>query len=220
MNGRWGPGSDDAWRWFLRELRLACDVAGLTQRQLAQRVGLHPTRVSRLLRGTTAPDLALAERLIRGTGHRLLLKVVPSDGVRLRDSGQLGVAQRIASEAHESWHKRFELPVASAPDRRAADLVLDNARALLMIEIERWLRDMQAQLRSAQLKRAALSQLLGREVTLVIALLDAEANRAAVASHRGLIDEALPVGTRRIWAAIRSGEAPGGDGLLWVRNRG
>jgi transcriptional regulator with XRE-family HTH domain len=220
MDGRWGPGRDDTRLWFVRELRLACEVAGLSQRQLAKRIGWHPSRVSRLLAGRTAPDLDVAERLMAGTGHRLLLKVVPSDGVRLRDSGQLGVAERIVSEAHGSWRRRLELPVAQAPDRRAADLVLDNGLAVLMIEIERWLRDLQAQLRAAQLKRAALSQLLGRPVALILAVIDTDVNRAAVAPHRTMVDEALPVGTRRVWAAIRSGESPGGDGLLWVRQRG
>ncbi len=219
MDGRWGPGRDDPLDWYARELRLACDVAGLSQRQLARRVGVLPSRLSRILAGKSAPDLDLAERLAEGTGHRLLMKVVPSDGVRLRDSGQLGVAQWIIGEAHGSWRKRMELPVGAPPDRRAADLVLDNARAVLMFEIERWLRDLQAQLRSAQLKRAALSEALGREVALVLAVLDMPSNRGAVAGHQSLIREVLPVGTRQLWAAIRSGEAPAGDGLLWVRHR-
>lgn len=219
MDRAWGPGHDEARDWFVRELRIACEVSGLSQLQLARRAGLNPSRVSRILTGRTVPDLDVAERLVRGTGNRLLFKVVPSGGVRLRDSGQLGVAERIVGVAHQSWRRRLEVPVATAPDRRAADLVLDNQQACLMIEIERWIRDLQAQLRAAQLKRMALSEMLGRNVTLILAVLDSDPNRTAVAPHAGIIAEALPVGTRRIWAAIRSGESPGGDGLMWVRQR-
>jgi hypothetical protein len=34
-----------------------------------------------------------------------------------------------------------------------------------------------------------------------------------------MIATALPLSSRQIWAAIRSGEPIGGDGLLWVRTK-
>ena len=72
--------------------------------------------------------------------------------MRLRDSGQLALAQTIAAAAHPSWRARLEVPVAPG-DPRAADLVLTGPTEIIHIEIERALVDFQAQLRSAQLKR-------------------------------------------------------------------
>jgi hypothetical protein len=143
----------------------------------------------------------------------------PADGIRLRDSGQLGLAELIRAAAHPIWHVSLELPVAPAPDRRAADMVLDSPVEVVVIEIERGLRDLQAQLRAAQLKRVALSERLGRPVRLVLALPDTAAAREAVAPHAAIIKSAMQITSRAAWAAIRSGTSVGGDALLWVRRR-
>jgi guanyl-specific ribonuclease Sa len=83
--------------------------------------------------------------------------------------------------------------------------------------VERALLAFQAQLRAAQLKRAAMAERTGRTVRLVIAVPDTRRNRAAVLAHQSLLAAALPVPSKRIWACIRSGVPIEGDGLLWVR---
>jgi transcriptional regulator with XRE-family HTH domain len=200
-----------------RELEIARTVAGLTQRELATRLGMSQSRVSRILAGDVALTIGDASDVALACGHRLTLRVVPSDGVRLRDSGQLGLAQVVRSQAHASWRVALEVPTGSSPDRRAADVVLINPLEAIMLELERWLRDLQAQLRAAQLKRAALSERMGRPVRLVIGVPDTRATRQAVEPFSGLLASALPVRSRRAWACIRSGEPIGGDALLWIR---
>lgn len=202
---------------FGHELRLASANAGLTQHQLAERAKCSQSEVSRVWRGVVAVDLRFAEELARAAGYRLRLTLVPEHGVNLRDSGQLSVAELIRRNAHPVWRATFERPVGRPPDRRAADLVLDQGAEIILVEIERWLLDFQAQLRAGQLKRAALAELLGRPVRLVIAVPDLARSRDAVAPHAGVIGAALPVSSRRAWAGIRSGEPIGGDALLWVR---
>jgi transcriptional regulator with XRE-family HTH domain len=202
---------------FRRELVLACTVSGLTQRQIAQRAGIGLSQVNRIVTGKVAPTLDAAERLSRSVGHRVALRLVPEEGVRLRDSGQVVVAGEIRQQAHPSFRVRLEHPVARPPDLRAADMVLENRSAVIMVEIERWLRDFQAQLRRAQLKRAALSELVNRRVDLVLAVTDTPANRRITEPHASLLGTALPISSRRTWAAIRSGEPLDGDGLLWIR---
>jgi hypothetical protein len=96
-------------------------------------------------------------------------------------------------------------------------MVLINPVEAIMLELERWLRDVQAQLRAAQLKRAALSERIGRPVRLVLGVPDTRAMRKALEPFVDLIASALPVGSRRAWACIRSGEPLGGDALLWIR---
>jgi hypothetical protein len=95
--------------------------------------------------------------------------------------------------------------------------VLVSADEVVAIEVERALLDLQAQLRSAQLKRAAYAERIGRSVWLVMAVPDTYRNRAAVEPHRALVEAALPLPSRRIWAGLRSGGRLNGDGVLWVR---
>jgi hypothetical protein len=98
-------------------------------------------------------------------------------------------------------------------------MVLGGAGEPILIEIERGLRDFQAQLRAAQLKRVALAERLGRPVRLVIAVPDTATARRALAPHADVVASGLPVTTRAAWAAIRSGGPLAGDALLWVRQR-
>ena len=98
-------------------------------------------------------------------------------------------------------------------------MVLETAAEVVEVEIERALLDFQAQLRAAQLKRGAMADRLGRAVRLVVAVPDTRRNRAVVARHQASVESALPVRSRTVWAALRSGTPVGGDGLLWVRVR-
>jgi transcriptional regulator with XRE-family HTH domain len=53
---------------FARNLRRERARAGMSQEQLADRSGLHPTEVSRLERGRREPRLGTIARLARGLG--------------------------------------------------------------------------------------------------------------------------------------------------------
>ena len=200
-----------------RELAIACAVAGITQRELAERIGISQSSVGRLLTGASTLHLDTADVIARACGYRLVLKIVPGDGLKLRDSGQLTVAQTIQQNAHARFEIRMEIPVGIPPDRRAIDLLLIHPDEIIAIEIERWLRDMQAQLRAAQLKRMALAERMGRPVRLILAVPDTIASRRMLQPFRELISRELPVTSRQAWARIRSGEPVGGDALLWVR---
>lgn len=203
-----------------REVVSARSLAGLTQREVARRAGISQSMVAHVESGRAIPSLDVLRRLAGATGHDLSIRLFPGGGVRLRDSGQLAVAERIRSEANPRWRVRLEVPVAPPPDRRAADMVLELADELVLLEIERALLDLQAQLRAAQLKRTALAETSGRRARLVMAIPDSPRNRSVVAAHEALLLTALPIRSRRLWACLRSGEPLGGDGLLWVRSGG
>lgn len=200
-----------------RELRLA--AAGMPQREFARRAGISQAHLSRILRGLARPNLELIVRLAHAAGHRFWFKLMPGGGIRLRDSGQLEIADIIRIAANPAWRFRMEVPVGPSMDLRAADVVMDLDAEANLIEIERGLFDFQAQYRACQLKRASLGEMLGRKVNLIVAVPDTERARNILAPHAQLITSALPVQSRSIWAAIRSGEPIGGDGLLWVRAR-
>ena len=138
--------------WFGRELRIARVAAGLTQGQLAHLANVSQPEASNAERGTIGVSLSARCRLAAACGHELGWRLYPVSTVRLRDSGQLGIAQTISAAADTGWSVRMEVPIGSN-DLRAADLVLTNDRQTLHIEIERAIVDLQAQLRAAQLKR-------------------------------------------------------------------
>lgn len=202
---------------FGHELRIA--AMGMPQRQISARAGISQSQVCRIMRGQVIADLEQMVRLTHAVGHRVSLKLYPGEGIRLRDSGQLELAEAVRSEAHRSWKINLEVPVAMPPDRRAADMILEQPAELNMLEIERMLLDVQAQLRAAQLKRAALVERLGRRVNLLLGVPDTAAARSALAPHIQLMGAALPIPSRRAWAALRSGQPIGGDALLWIRRR-
>lgn len=191
-------------------------TAGLTEARLAQLAGLSQSEVSRAERGAGDHSLEARCRLAAACGHELGWRLYPVATVRLRDSGQLTIAQAIVSAASAQWTPHLEAPVAPG-DRRAADLLLTSAAEIVHVEVERALVDLQAQLRSAQLKREAFVARADRPVRLVLALPDTRAIRARLDPFGELISRGLPLSSRSIWAALRSGEPLGGDGILFVR---
>ena len=190
--------------------------AGLTQIEMAKIAGVSQQLASLVERGIGDASLQARCRLAAACGHELGWRLHPVATVRLRDSGQLALAQVIVTAAHESWRPRLEVPVAPG-DPRAADLVLTNANGIIHIEIERALVDFQAQLRSAQAKRDVLAAREAKPMRLVIAVPDTTRSRARLAPFADLIGRAMPGSSRTIWRAIRGGEPLNDDGILFLR---
>jgi transcriptional regulator with XRE-family HTH domain len=198
---------------FGTELRIARLAAGLTQQQLANRAGVSQSLVADAEAGHPGLSLDVRCRMAAATGHELAMRLYPISSIPLRDSGQLRVAQTIAEAASLALRTRFEVPTGPGP-LHAADILLESAEEVLHIEIERVLVDFQAQLRAAEIKRTSLAGSEARPVRLVIAVPASAANRRALDEHAGVIRRALPMSSRSIWLAIRTGRPLGADGLL------
>lgn len=190
--------------------------AGLAQAEMARLAGVSQQQASKAERGRLDVSLDARCRLAAACGHELGWRLYPVATVRLRDSGQMALAQAIVGSAHPSWRSGLEVPVASG-DPRAADLVLTGPTEVIHVEIERALVDFQAQLRSAQLKRELLAVREERPIRLVIAVPDAATSRERLAPFSQLINQTMPAASRTIWRAIRGGEALQRDGILFVR---
>jgi transcriptional regulator with XRE-family HTH domain len=199
-----------------RELRMARMAGGLSQARLARLAGVSQQLASWAETGKGNLSLEARCRLAAACGHELGWRLYPVATVRLRDSGQLALAQAITAEAHTSWRARLEVPVAPG-DMRAADLLLIGSAEVIHFEIERALVDFQAQLRSAQLKREALAARAQGPVRLVIAVPDTRATRARLAPFGRLLAQTMPASSREIWLAVRAAEGLRGDGILFVR---
>jgi transcriptional regulator with XRE-family HTH domain len=200
---------------FGRELRIARVSSGLTQTSLARLAGVSQQLASWAELGTGDISLEARCRLAAACGHELGWRLYPVATVRLRDSGQMALAQAIVSAAHPSWRSRIEVPVAPG-DPRAADLILTGETEIIHVEIERALVDFQAQLRSAQVKRQLLAVQDERPTRLVIAVPARSKSRERLAPFSQLIQQTLPALSRAIWRTIEDGEPLGGDGILFV----
>jgi transcriptional regulator with XRE-family HTH domain len=207
---------------FGRELRVARMTTGLTQMEMSRLAGVSQQEASRAELGAGDVSLDARCRMAAACGHELGWRLYPVATVRLRDSGQLTLAQAIVGAAHASWEPHLEVPVAPG-DARAADLILVGPAEILHIEVERALVDFQAQLRSAQLKRQAIAERHERQerqqppVRLILAVPDSRTSRARLAPFEDLISRTLPADSRAAWRAIRSGGLLGSDGILFVR---
>jgi transcriptional regulator with XRE-family HTH domain len=191
-------------------------TAGLTQKQLARMAELSQPAVSQAERGHVDISLEARCRLVAACGHELGWRLYPVASVSMRDSGQLGIANALASKAHRRWSIESERPIR-AGDLRAADLLLSIPEEVLHVEVERALVDVQAQLRAAQIKRQIIGLRAARPTRLVIAVPDTRAARRRLASIAPLIEKAFPISSREIWRAVRLGQPVGGDGIVFVR---
>jgi transcriptional regulator with XRE-family HTH domain len=204
---------------FGRELRTARMMAGLTQAKMARLAGITQQQASLVERGIGDASLVTRSKLAAACGYELGWRLYPVASVRLRDSGQMALAQAIVAAAHPSWRSRLEVPVAPG-DLRAADMVLTGPAQILHIEIERGLVDFQAQLRSAQLKRDLIALQAQQPVRLVIAVPDRTSTRQRMAPVEQLLIQALPASSQTIWRTIRNGEPLNDGGILFVRASG
>lgn len=190
--------------------------AGLTQVDLARLAGVSQQLASWAELGRGNVSLEARCRLAAACGHELGWRLYPVATVRLRDSGQLALAQVIVGAAHPSWRPRLEVPVAPG-DLRAADLLLTGPAEIIHIEIERALVDFQAQLRSAQVKRELMAAQDERPIRLVIAVPATPTSRERLAPFAQLIGQTMPASSQAIWRTIKGGELLTEDGILFVR---
>jgi transcriptional regulator with XRE-family HTH domain len=197
------------------EARVARRSLGWTQSRVARLAHVSQATVSRFERGAVRVSVAALTSILAAVGLELGFRTFPL-GVRLRDSGQLALADEIRRIAHASWRVMFEVPIGDA-SRRAADILLRGQMRAIHLELESNLADFQAQLRMGLLKRDELQRRFGIPVAFVLVLRDTERNRAAVRAHLSVIRAALPAGSREVLGAIRGGYPLERDGLLWLR---
>ena len=197
------------------EVKLARSALSLSCRQVGRLAGVATSTVLRIERGDPGVQLDTLAAVCAAVGLDLVASAYPGATPRLRDSGQLQVAEDLRTQAHATWRPMLEVPAGE--HGKSADLVLIGPDEILHVEIERNIVDFQAQYRAAAAKREYLAARDARPVRLVMVISDARLNRSAVAPHEELIRVALPAGTRGVLSSLRTGKPLGRDGLLWYR---
>jgi transcriptional regulator with XRE-family HTH domain len=191
-----------------REARTA---AGLSHLAVGRATGRSRTTIWRLERGDMGSvDTDLLGSYLAVLGLELSLRAYPVADP-LRDSGQRAVLERLRRELHERLRWRSEVPFPIHHDLRAWDAEIrpPNDGWRLRVEAEARLTDGQAIER-----RLALKLRDGGPGHVALLLPDTRHNRAALERVREELRPLLPLDGRRILAALRAGEDPGGSGIV------
>jgi transcriptional regulator with XRE-family HTH domain len=191
----------------LREARLR---SGLTQSAVARSLGTTRRRIGLIERGRL-PGVPLEDVARHGgaVGLKLHTRFYPV-GAPIRDQAQVALLTRFRSRVPPvAFRARIEAPIPGDRDGRAWDLLLWNTETTIGVEAITRLRDVQAQIRAAQLKRQDAGV---RRLALLVAA--SRANRRALREADTLIRSSFPIGTRAGLAALAHGTDPGGDALV------
>ena len=192
-----------------RELRLARITGGKTQAWVAQRIGSCQARISLIERGRCpAVTVSQLHRQAAAVGLRLWIRVYPG-GRRLLDAPQLALLERLRARAASAWRWEHEVPMPKAGDLRALDARISVADCTIAIEAITRLVDVQAQTRSARLKRRDVSA-----DRLVLLISDTNANHRAVREAGPALLADFPMSPRAALVALAAGRDPGGDAVL------
>jgi len=193
---------------IVEELVNARIAAGLSQRELARRVGVSPMRIARAEAGyPSALTIDLIARLAAVLGMQLAASLYP-DGDPVRDRAQLALIGRFRPRLARALRWRDEVPIPIAGDRRSGDGLIQAERWSALVEAESRVGDLQLVERRAAAKQRDLGA-----SRLILLIADTRHNREVLRLHPELL-ERFPVGTRRCLAALGRGVDPGGDCLV------
>ena len=191
------------------EIRLGRRVAGLSLRDAAEAVGMHPSTFGRIERNelltVSMEELALAGAAV---GLQLSVRTYPS-GDPARDAAHLRLLGRFKARLDPSLPWRTEVPLPIPGDLRALDGQSWIDRKMLAVEAETKLHDIQALER-----RALLKQRDARAACLVLLVADTVHNRELIAAHREVLRGSFPLDTRVILASLGRGELPTANGIV------
>ena len=210
---------DDARRLWARiardlgdEFRAARHVAGLTQRQVAEAIGVSTSEISRRELGKsrrlTGEKLAIHASAL---GLKPSVKLYPVGG-SVRDSAQARYIAALVARVGRPWTVKLEAVVPIPGDLRAVDILLTAGAIRIAIEVITRLADLQAQVRAAQLKARDIGA-----TRLVIVVAGSHANRAALAAARPTLIGSFDLDARRTLGELAAGRGPGRDAIVLFR---
>ena len=191
------------------DIRLTRRGAGLSLKAAATSVGMSESTFSRLERGrlarTTVEQLALA---CSAVGLKFVGRAYP-DGDPVRDAGHTRLLLRLRGLIHRSAVWRTEVPLPIPGDLRAWDAQIRLGGAVVAVEAEMRLGDLQALERRIGLKRRD-----GGIELIVLLVADTRGNRHMLSHHREALRTSFPLDTRAMLRALRDGRLPEASGIV------
>ncbi len=191
--------------------RMARRAAGLRLRDIAEAIGRSASWVSRAERGLIA-EIGVEELIVLCAAAGLKLWTATYPAARaVRDAPQLALLHRFRERLGDLWEWRYEVVVALAGDRRAADAVIYRGDLRIMIEAFTRLTDAQAQLRAVLLKARDLG--IDRVVIVIAAT---HTNRRALQLAGEVLSADFPLDTKAVMRALERGNDPGASGIVLI----
>lgn len=187
-------------------------AAGLSQSAVASVIGCSRQLIGLVEAGQVQVGIGLLAAYCAAVGLDLSLKAFDG-GSPLRDAGQLPVLGRfVTSITPGAWQIESEVPVlADVRDRRAFDLVLRRPQAVVAVEGISHFSDGQDQVRRTVLKQQAAGIPIA-----VIVFADTRHNRLAARIAAPTLEPAFPLGPREVMRALRAGEVPAANGIVFI----
>lgn len=199
----------------IRELRVE---AGITQRDLAAAVGIHPSHLSRIERGLAQASLDTLVAIGACLGADLGVRLFPGSGPRLRDRFQAPIIEALIRILHPRWLRIPELAVPKA--RGFVDLALGRSDdAGVACEAHSEVRALEEILRRLREKALAVAELgvVGSEVSTLLVLRSTVRTRATARLFEATLNAAFPGRVADAMAALRDADVPWpGPTLLWA----
>lgn len=196
------------------ELRTARIVAGTTQRQVGEAIGVSASEVSRrergLAKGFTGEKLAVHAAAV---GLKLWIKLFPLGG-GVRDTAQARYIAAFVARVGRRWRVTLEAVIPLPGDLRAVDVLLVSDAVRIAVEVITRLGDLQAQIRAAQTKARDIGA-----TRLIVVVADTHANAGIARESRGTLVPAFDLDARRVMAELAAGRDPGRDAFILLRLR-
>lgn len=209
------------------ELRRVRTDEALTLRAVARAAGVDASHLSRIEHGDAVPSLDALVALATATGHRVSLRLYPTDGPRVRDHLQAPMIEALLRAHHSRWAPLLEVGVYR-PVRGVIDVVLRDREAPVLVagESHSRLDAVERQLRWAGEKADSLPSadgwpwLPGSEPVTTSRLLlvrSCQAMHDLVRTLPATFATAYPADPREALAALRESGVPWpGAAMLWV----
>lgn len=200
---------------------------GLSMRAMALAAGVDASHLSRIEAGEGVPSLDVLAALATAAGHRVSLRLYPTDGPRIRDRLQAPMIEALLRGRHPRWGALLEVGVYR-PVRGVIDVVLRDQEAPMLVagEGHSQLNAVERQLRWAGEKADSLPSAVGwpwragSEPITTSRLLLVRSCRAMHDLVRTLPETfatAYPADPREAVAALRESGVPWpGAAMLWV----
>lgn len=193
-----------------RAYQLARESAGLSQQVAADAVGISQASYSRIEAGTGNAGLPVLAAIAAVLGLDLRVDVFPG-GAPLRDAGHIRVMARLRALLPPSYRWATEIPMPNVGDLRAIDAAIREPGIDAGFELETRLGDGQGTAR-----RTLLKQRDAGLAAIILVLPDTRHNRSAVAAAAPTLRAAFPLDSRQVLAALRAGQTPAANGILFV----
>jgi len=182
---------------------------GASQTIVGHAIGLSQSEISRRELGQ-APEFSGRAIAVHASvvGLRLSFNLWPVGG-GIRDAAQVRLISHFLARVGRPWRAKLEAPMPIPGDFRAVDILLTRGDLRIAVEAITRLADLQAQLRSVEVKARDLSA-----TRLVIVVRGSHANRRALAMARATLASSFELDTQRVMAALAVGRDPGRDAIV------